>query len=97
MDWNVPEEEEAVLEEWAYHCFKAHELGKLVSAKEVDKRQSERMVKVGLRCILDDPSLHPSIKKVLIMLEGTVECRYNSQSFQIRLLLLVSCKMCVRF
>ena len=97
MDWNVPEEEEAVLEEWAYHCFKAHELGKLVSAKEVDKRQSERMVKVGLWCCLDDPSLHPSIKKVLLMLERTVECRYISQSFQIRLLLLVSCKMCVRF
>nr|POE50361.1 g-type lectin s-receptor-like serine/threonine-protein kinase lecrk2 [Quercus suber] len=71
-DWNLPEEKEAILEEWTYHCFKAHELGKLVSAKDVDKRQLERMVKVGLWCILDDPSLHPSIKKVLLMLEGTV-------------------------
>ena len=83
MDWNLPEEEEAILEEWAYHCFKTYELGKLVGAKEVDKRQSERMVKVGLWCILDDPSLHPSIKKVLLMLEGTIEGRYISQSFQI--------------
>jgi len=44
-----------------------------VSAKEVDKRQLERMVKVGLWCILDDPSLCPSIKKVLLMLEGIVD------------------------
>ena len=72
MDQNLPEEE-AILEEWAYHCFGAHELGKLVSCKEVDKRQLERMVKVGLWCILDDPSLCPTIKKVLLMLEGNLD------------------------
>ena len=72
MDWNLPKEE-AILEEWAYHCFKAHELGKHASVKEVDKRQLERIVKVGLWCILDDPSLCPSIKKVMLMLEGTVD------------------------
>ncbi|KAM3736036.1 hypothetical protein ACB098_10G132800 [Castanea mollissima] len=38
VDWNLPEEE-AILEEWAYHCFEAHELGKLVSDKEIDRRQ----------------------------------------------------------
>ena len=37
VDWNLPEEE-AILEELAYHCFKVNELGKLVSGKEVDKR-----------------------------------------------------------
>nr|POE60095.1 g-type lectin s-receptor-like serine/threonine-protein kinase lecrk3 [Quercus suber] len=72
VDCNLPEEE-AILEEWAYHCFEAHELGKLVSGKEVDKRQLERMVKVGLWCILDDPSLRPTIKKVLLMLEGNLD------------------------
>ena len=72
VDWNLLEEE-AILEEWAYHCFKVHELGKLVSGKEVDKRQLERMVKVGLWCILDDPSLRPTIKKVLLMLEGNLD------------------------
>ena len=71
MDWNLPEEE-AILEEWAYHCFKVNELGKLVNVKEADKRQLERMVKVGLWCILDDPSLCPTIKKVMLMLEGTL-------------------------
>uniref|UniRef100_A0A2N9GUT5 Protein kinase domain-containing protein n=1 Tax=Fagus sylvatica TaxID=28930 RepID=A0A2N9GUT5_FAGSY len=57
-------EEESILEEWAYHCFEARELGKLASGTDVDKRQLERMVKVGLWCILDEPSLRPSMKKV---------------------------------
>lgn len=72
VDWSLPEEE-AILEEWVYHCFEAGELGKLVGDEEVDKRQLERMVKVGLWCILDEPSLRPSMKKVLLMLEGTVD------------------------
>ena len=71
VDLNLPEEE-AILKEWAYHCFEARDLGKLVSGEEVDKRQLERMVIVGLWCILDEPSLRPSMKKVLLMLEGTV-------------------------
>ena len=72
VDWNLPEEE-VILEEWVYYCFEARELGKLVSSREVDQRQLERMVKVGLWCILDEPSLRPSMKKVLLMLEGTVD------------------------
>uniref|UniRef100_A0A7N2N296 non-specific serine/threonine protein kinase n=1 Tax=Quercus lobata TaxID=97700 RepID=A0A7N2N296_QUELO len=72
VDWDLPEEE-AILEEWAYYCFEACELSKLVSDKDVDKKQLERMVKVGLWCVLDEPSLRPSIKKVLLMLEGTVD------------------------
>ncbi|KAJ9704013.1 hypothetical protein PVL29_005343 [Vitis rotundifolia] len=72
VDWSLPEEE-AILEGWVYHCFEAGELGKLVGDEEVDKRQLERMVKVGLWCILDEPSLRPSMNKVLLMLEGTVD------------------------
>ncbi|KAK7845442.1 g-type lectin s-receptor-like serine/threonine-protein kinase rlk1 [Quercus suber] len=71
-DYNVLEEE-AILEEWAYHCFECGELGKLVGDKKVDKKQLERITKVALWCILYEPSLRPSIKKVLQMLEGTVD------------------------
>ncbi|XP_022751997.1 G-type lectin S-receptor-like serine/threonine-protein kinase LECRK3 [Durio zibethinus] len=72
VNWNLPEEE-AVLEEWVYHCYQAGELRKLVGDdEEVDKKQLERMVRVGLWCILDEPTLRPSMKKVLLMLEGTV-------------------------
>ncbi|KAK6259061.1 Protein kinase domain - like 7 [Theobroma cacao] len=72
VNWSLPEEE-AVLEEWVYDCFQGGELRKLVGDdEEVDEKQLERMVRVGLWCILDEPTLRPSMKKVLLMLEGTV-------------------------
>ncbi|MCD9637883.1 hypothetical protein HAX54_021424 [Datura stramonium] len=72
VDWSLPADE-AILEEWVYDCLKVNELGKLVGTEEVDSIQLERMVKVGIWCIQDEPSLRPSMKKVLLMLEGTVE------------------------
>ncbi|XVF61853.1 hypothetical protein PTKIN_Ptkin08bG0167400 [Pterospermum kingtungense] len=73
VDWSLGEEE-AVLEEWVYQCFEAGELRQLLGDNdEVDEKQLERMVRVGLWCILDEPTLRPSMKKVLLMLEGTVE------------------------
>ena len=66
-------EEEAILEEWSYRCFECGELGKLVNDEEVEMRQLERMVKVAFWCILHDPALRPSMKKVLLMLEGTAD------------------------
>ncbi|KAM4087923.1 hypothetical protein ACB094_07G032700 [Castanea mollissima] len=72
VDYNILEEE-AILEEWAYDCFECGELGKLVGAEKVDKKQLERITKVALWCILYEPSLRPSIKKVLQMLEETMD------------------------
>ncbi|XP_059640245.1 G-type lectin S-receptor-like serine/threonine-protein kinase LECRK3 [Cornus florida] len=72
VDWSLPEDE-AVLEEWVYNCFNACEMGKLMGDEQIDKRKLERMVKVGLWCIQDEPSLRPSMKKVLLMMEGTVD------------------------
>ncbi|KAI8535888.1 hypothetical protein RHMOL_Rhmol10G0209700 [Rhododendron molle] len=72
LDWSRSEDE-AILEDWVYDCYEAKELGKLVGEEEeVDMRKLERMVKVGLWCIQDEPSLRPSMKKVLLMIEGTV-------------------------
>ena len=71
FDLSLPDEEIG-LNEWVSHCFEAGELGKLVDDEEVDKRELERMVKVGLWCIQDEPRLRPSIKKVLLMLEGSI-------------------------
>ncbi|XP_010027353.2 LOW QUALITY PROTEIN: G-type lectin S-receptor-like serine/threonine-protein kinase LECRK1 [Eucalyptus grandis] len=72
VDWSLPDDE-AVLEEWAYSCFQERELEKLVNDESTDRRQLERMVKVALWCILEEPSLRPSMRKVLLMLEGTVD------------------------
>uniref|UniRef100_A0A2N9I388 Non-specific serine/threonine protein kinase n=1 Tax=Fagus sylvatica TaxID=28930 RepID=A0A2N9I388_FAGSY len=72
VDYNLSEEE-AILEEWACHCFETGESDKLVNDEDVDKGQLERMIKVAIWCIQDEPSIRPSMKKVLLMLEGTVE------------------------
>jgi hypothetical protein len=83
VDWNLTEEE-SVLEEWAYHCFEASDLAKLLGdAEEVDQKQAERMVKLGLWCVQYEPALRPAMKKVLLMLEGTVDIPIppNPESF----------------
>ncbi|KAB1220869.1 G-type lectin S-receptor-like serine/threonine-protein kinase RLK1 [Morella rubra] len=66
-------EQKVVLANWVYDCFENSELDKLVEDEEVDKSKLERMVRVGLWCIQEEPSLRPSMKKVVLMLEGTVE------------------------
>ncbi|KAI3451496.1 hypothetical protein Pfo_008161 [Paulownia fortunei] len=72
VDWKLSEDE-AILEEWVYNCYEAGEIGKLVGDEEVDQRKLERMVRIGIWCIQYEPSLRPSMKKVLLMLEGTVD------------------------
>ncbi|XP_051127319.1 G-type lectin S-receptor-like serine/threonine-protein kinase LECRK3 [Andrographis paniculata] len=72
IDWNLSEDQ-AILEEWVYMCFSNGNLQDLVGDEMVDKRKLERILKVGLWCIQYDPSLRPSMKKVLLMLEGTVD------------------------
>ncbi|KAL6269155.1 hypothetical protein ACE6H2_026066 [Prunus campanulata] len=72
VDMDIPEDQ-VVLENWVYHCLEADELHKLVQDEEVDKNKLGRMIKIGLWCIQDEPSLRPSMKKVVLMLEGTVE------------------------
>ncbi|CAA2986124.1 G-type lectin S-receptor-like serine threonine-kinase LECRK3 [Olea europaea subsp. europaea] len=72
VDWSFSEDE-AILEEWVYNAFVDGEVCKLVGDEEVDKRKLDRMIKIGIWCIQDEPSLRPSMKKVLLMLEGTEE------------------------
>ncbi|KAG6402069.1 hypothetical protein SASPL_138940 [Salvia splendens] len=45
----------------------------MVGDEMVEERKVERMVKIGIWCVQYDPSLRPTMKKVLLMLEGTVE------------------------
>ncbi|XP_031270643.1 G-type lectin S-receptor-like serine/threonine-protein kinase LECRK3 [Pistacia vera] len=72
MDQNLPQDQ-VILEDWVYQCFETGELSQLVEDEQVELKQLERMIKVALWCILDEPSLRPSMKKVLLMLEGTVD------------------------
>lgn len=65
--------DEIILSDWVYNCFKAKDLIKLKNEEEVDTSLLERMVMVGLWCIQDEPSLSPSMKRVVLMLEGIVD------------------------
>ncbi|KAL1372975.1 hypothetical protein AAHE18_01G240800 [Arachis hypogaea] len=73
LDVNVSEPNEILLSGWAYKCFVAGEVHKLVHWEEVDKNVVENMVKVALWCIQDEPVLRPSMKSVVLMLEGVTD------------------------
>nr|GEX57298.1 G-type lectin S-receptor-like serine/threonine-protein kinase LECRK3 [Tanacetum cinerariifolium] len=72
MDNSLPLDE-AIHVEWVYKCYEADEVSKLVDDEDVEKSTLVQMVRIGLWCIQEDPSLHPSMKNVVLMLEGTVK------------------------
>lgn len=65
-------EEEIVLMDWIDRCYVDGELRKVVGEEVVDMEELEKMVKVGLWCVQTEPALRPSMKSVILMLEGTV-------------------------
>ncbi|KAK4576050.1 hypothetical protein RGQ29_026846 [Quercus rubra] len=70
IDVNASAAEEIVLSSWVYKCFAARDLYRLVIGEEVDMMSLEKMVKVGLWCIQEEPALRPSMRSVILMLEG---------------------------
>ncbi|KAF3440545.1 hypothetical protein FNV43_RR18829 [Rhamnella rubrinervis] len=74
LEINVPNVEELALSIWVYKCFCDRELHKLVVGEDqVERRTLENMVKVGLWCIQDEQVLRPSMKSVVLMLEGITD------------------------
>ncbi|XP_009601045.2 G-type lectin S-receptor-like serine/threonine-protein kinase LECRK1 [Nicotiana tomentosiformis] len=73
MDVNVSTEDEIFLPTWVHKCFVENDLKKLVGDEEVDVKSLERTVKVGLLCIHDNPDLRPSMRNVVLMLEGIMD------------------------
>ncbi|RZC85406.1 hypothetical protein C5167_041590 [Papaver somniferum] len=70
------EDMKAILTDWAYYCFSQGKLEDLVEDDEEvmnDMRRFERLVMVAIWCIQDEPSLRPSMKRVMQMLEGVLE------------------------
>lgn len=69
-------EEEIILIDWAYDCYKGQKLEKQVENEDEannDMKRVKRLVMVAMWCIQEDPSLTPSMKKVVQMLEGVIE------------------------
>ena len=73
IDVNVSTADEMLLSNWVYNCLVAGQLDKIVEDEDVDMKTLERMVKVGLWCIQEDPALRPPMKSVILMLEGTMD------------------------
>jgi hypothetical protein len=51
----------------------ARELDKLDLGEDVDLQNLEKMVMVGMWCIQDEPGIRPSMKSVVLMLEGITD------------------------
>ncbi|CDP07692.1 unnamed protein product [Coffea canephora] len=73
IDMERQNEAEQILVDWVSDCYKARKLDKLVEDDEEarsDLKLLEKLVMVALWCIQEDPTVRPSMKMVLHMLEG---------------------------
>ncbi|KAJ6858132.1 hypothetical protein NC652_040628 [Populus alba x Populus x berolinensis] len=57
VDVSTPDEMN--LPSWAYQCFAAGQLDKLVKDEDIEFESLERMVKIGLLCVQHDPASRP--------------------------------------
>ncbi|XP_027918457.1 G-type lectin S-receptor-like serine/threonine-protein kinase LECRK1 [Vigna unguiculata] len=74
IEVHVPEPEAVSLSTWAYNCFVAGKLNKLFPWEVVDDKTAvENIVKVALWCIQDEAFLRPTMKSVVLMLEGVTD------------------------
>ncbi|KAG5227594.1 G-type lectin S-receptor serine/threonine-protein kinase [Salix suchowensis] len=68
--------ERAILTDWAYDCYQAGMMHALVENDEEaldDMEKFERFVMVAVWCIQEDPNLRPTMKMVMLMLEGIIQ------------------------
>ncbi|WRX33276.1 Protein kinase domain - like 10 [Theobroma cacao] len=73
---NVKEEDQMILVDWAYDCFMEGKLQLLVENDEdaTDEiTKVKKFVMIAVWCIQEDPSLRPTMKKVVQMMEGVAE------------------------
>ncbi|KAJ0016990.1 hypothetical protein Pint_12069 [Pistacia integerrima] len=65
-------DEEIILMDWVYHCYEAGELRKLVNEEGLDMEEAEKLVKIGLLCVETEFASRPTMKEVILMMEGIV-------------------------
>ncbi|XP_023907406.1 G-type lectin S-receptor-like serine/threonine-protein kinase LECRK3 [Quercus suber] len=69
-------DDQMILADWAYDCYKYKKLDLLVENDEEatnDMKRVEKYVMIAIWCIQEDPSLRPTMKKVVQMMEGSIE------------------------
>lgn len=72
----VEDENQMILADWACDCYYDRKLDLLVANDEKamdDMERVEKYVMIAIWCIQGDPSVRPTMKKVVQMMEGTVE------------------------
>ncbi|KAL4612158.1 hypothetical protein ACB092_08G178700 [Castanea dentata] len=70
------DEDQMILADWAYDCYKDRKLELLVENDEDaidDMMRVEKYVMIAIWCIQEDPSLRPTMKQVVQMMEGSIE------------------------
>ena len=72
------DEDRMILADWAYDCYKDGKLELLVENDEAknDMKRVKKYVMIAIWCIQEDPSLRPTMKKVVQMMVGAVEVSF---------------------
>jgi serine/threonine protein kinase len=76
IDAEFGDEYKAILTDWAYDYFQEGTLDVLVEYDREgmdDMEKLERFVKIAIWCIQEGPSLRPTMRKVMHLLEGVVD------------------------
>ncbi|XP_021278516.1 G-type lectin S-receptor-like serine/threonine-protein kinase LECRK2, partial [Herrania umbratica] len=76
FEQNVKGEDQMILVDWAYDCFMEGKLQLLVENDEEATDEIKKVKKfamIAIWCIQEDPSLRPTMKKAVQMMEGAVE------------------------
>jgi serine/threonine protein kinase len=76
IDVESSNEYKAILTDWAHDCFRDGTLDVLVEYDKEgmdDMEKLVRFVKIAIWCIQEGPSLRPTMRKVMHMLEGVVD------------------------
>ncbi|PRQ35242.1 putative protein kinase RLK-Pelle-SD-2b family [Rosa chinensis] len=76
FDEEAEDGDQIILADWAYDCYKQKKLHLLLEKNDEaieDIKMMEKYVMIAMWCIQEDPSLRPTMKKTIHMLEGTVE------------------------
>ncbi|KAL5577864.1 hypothetical protein UlMin_019563 [Ulmus minor] len=72
----IEDNNQMILADWAYDCYKYEKLDLLFGDDDdatSDMRRVKKYVMVAMWCIQDEPSLRPTMKKVIQMLDGSIE------------------------
>ncbi|XVE61280.1 hypothetical protein DITRI_Ditri06bG0027100 [Diplodiscus trichospermus] len=76
FDQNIEDEHQMILTDWVDDCYEDRKLSVIIENDEEaleDIKTVEKFVMIAIWCIQEDPSLRPSMKRVVQMLEGDIE------------------------